>query len=61
MEYKVIVKKVGGLSRNVDKAAEELMREVGEHIARGWEPAGGVAMGVAGTAPYLVQAVIKRR
>ena len=61
MEYKVIVKKVGGLSRNVDKAAEELMREVSEHIARGWEPAGGVAMGIAGTAPYMVQAIIKRR
>ena len=57
----VIVRKVGGLTRNVDHAADELMREVNEHITRGWEPLGGVAMGVAGTAPYLVQAVIKRR
>ena len=61
MEYKVIVKKVGGITRKVDNAAEELMREVNEHIARGWEPMGGVAMGVAGTAPYILQAVIRRR
>jgi hypothetical protein len=61
MEYKVIVKKVGGLTRKVDNAAEELMRDVNEHIARGWEPIGGVEMGVAGTAPYLLQAVIRRR
>jgi hypothetical protein len=61
MEYKVIVKKVGGLTRKVDNAAEELMRDVNDHIARGWEPAGGIAIGVAGTAPYLLQAVIRRR
>ncbi len=62
MEYKVIVRKVGmGLTRKIDQAAEELTKEVNEHIARGWEPAGGVAMGVAGTAPFLLQAVIRRR
>lgn len=62
MEYKVIVKKVGmGLTRRVDQAAEELAKEVNEYIGRGWEPTGGVAMGVAGTTPYLLQAVSRRR
>ena len=62
MEYKVIVKEVTSVvSRNVDKAADELSREVNEHIAHGWEPLGGVAIGGAGTAPYLFQALLKRR
>lgn len=62
MEYKVIVKKVGlGLTRRVDTAAEELAKEVNDYVARGWEPAGGVAMGVAGSTPYLLQAVMRRR
>ena len=62
MDYKIIVKKIdNALSRNVDKAAKELARQVKDEIARGWEPAGGVAIGSAGTAPYLLQALIKRK
>jgi hypothetical protein len=64
MEYKILVKKIGNalaMTRKVDQAADDLAREVNEYVARGWEPLGGVAMGVAGTAPYLLQAMIRRR
>lgn len=62
MEYKIIVRKVGiRLARRIDQAAEELAKEVNEHLAKGWEPAGGVAMGLVGAAPFLVQAVVRRR
>ena len=62
MEYKVIVQKVANaLTRNVSKAAADLSREVNKHVAQGWEPLGGVAIGDAGTAPYLLQTMIRRR
>ena len=62
MEYRIVVKKVTNvLLRDVDKAAEQLGREVNQLAAMGWEPVGGVAMGEAGTAPYLLQAMVKRR
>ena len=64
MEYKILVKKIGNalaMTRKVDQAADDLAREVNEYVARGWEPLGGVAMGVAGAAPYLLQAMIRRR
>ncbi len=62
MEYKILVKKVGmGLTRKIDQAAEELAKEVNEYIARGWEPAGGIAVGAVGSASYLTQAMVRRR
>ncbi|HUF48344.1 MAG TPA: hypothetical protein VMM93_11050 [Vicinamibacterales bacterium] len=62
MTYKVIVQKVeSALSRNVGKAARELSRQVNDQMALGWEPVGGVAIGTAGSAPYLLQALVKRR
>jgi len=62
MEYKIVVKKVtNALLRDVDKAAEQLARDVNKLAALGWEPSGGVAVGSAGTAPYLLQAMVKRR
>jgi hypothetical protein len=61
MEYKILVKKIdNAFVRNVDKASKELSRQVGEHLSAGWELAGGVSTGVAGTTPYLFQAVVKR-
>jgi hypothetical protein len=62
MEYKIIVKNVGmGLTRKIDQASEDLAKEVNEYISRGGEPAGGVAMGVAGAGatPFLLQAMVR--
>jgi hypothetical protein len=62
MEYKIVVKKVRSVfAAKVDQAAEDLTREVNENVARGWEPVGGVTIGAAGGASYLLQAMIKRR
>jgi hypothetical protein len=62
MEYQIVTQKVtNALVRNVNKAAEELTRQVNERLKSGWEPVGGVQMGSAGTAPYLMQALVKRR
>jgi hypothetical protein len=62
MTYKVIVQKIeNALSRNVGKAAKELSRQVNGQVSLGWEPVGGVAIGSAGSAPYLLQALVKRR
>jgi hypothetical protein len=62
MEYKIIVRKVdNAFVRNVDKAAKELSRQVTEQLGSGWEPVGNVTLGVAGTAPYLLQALVKRK
>ena len=47
--------------RDIDKAAEQLVMEVNTLTSMGWEPVGGVAIGDAGTTPYLLQAMIKRR
>jgi hypothetical protein len=62
MTYKILVKKIdNALKRNVDKAAAELTEQVNQELSLGWEPAGGVAIGSAGSAPYLLQALVKRR
>ena len=62
MEYEILVQKITNpFVRNVPKAIEELSRKVNERIRAGWEPLGGVAAGAVGTAPYLFQAIIKRR
>lgn len=61
MQYKVIVEKVdNAFNRDVDQAALDLQRQVSEAILQGWEPLGGVAVGAAGTHPYLLQAMVKR-
>ena len=62
MEYKVIVEKIDSIvSRDVAQAAADLSAKVNGELARGWEPLGSVAIGSAGTAPYLLQAMLKRR
>jgi hypothetical protein len=62
MDYDVVAQKIPNpFVRNVPKAIEELSRKVNERLRAGWEPAGGVATGNVGTAPYLFQALIKRR
>jgi hypothetical protein len=61
MEYKVILCKVRNpFVRNVEKATKELERQVNEQLRAGWEPAGGIALASAGSAPYLFQAVVRR-
>jgi hypothetical protein len=61
-EYKVIVKEVTNVVwRDVNKAAEELAREVNAELASGWEPQGGVASIQAGAGVYLIQALSKHR
>ena len=62
MEYTILVRRVGmRLTRTIDQAAQALTAGVNDHIAPGWEPAGGVSMDVAGTAPFLVLAVVRPR
>jgi hypothetical protein len=62
LEYKIIARKVdNAFVRNVDKAAKDLSRQVTEQLGAGWEPLGNVTLGNAGTAPYLLQALVKRR
>lgn len=62
MEYKIIVKRIDSvIARNVDKAAKDLARQVADQLSSGWEPCGGVAIGSAGTAPYLLQALVRRK
>jgi hypothetical protein len=62
MEYKIVVKRVTNVVlRDIDKAAEQLVMEVNTLTSMGWEPVCGVAIGDAGTTPYLLQAMIKRR
>jgi hypothetical protein len=61
MNYRIIVEKIdNALKRDVDQAAEDLSRQVRDQIANGWEPLGGIAVGSAGAAPYLLQAMMKR-
>lgn len=61
-EYKVIAKAVTSVVwRDVEKAAQELGRDVSSELASGWEPQGGVASIQAGAGVYLIQAVVKRR
>ena len=62
MEYRVIQKKVSFvLASNVKAAVEDFGHEVHEQLKGGWEPTGGVAIGLAGSHTYLFQAVVKRR
>lgn len=62
MEYQILVEKIDNvISRDVAQAAGDLGAKVRDEIARGWEPVGGVALGSAGTAPYLLQAMVKRK
>ena len=61
-EYKVVAKEVASVVwRDVQKAAQELAREVSGELSSGWEPQGGIASVQAGTAVYLLQALAKRR
>jgi hypothetical protein len=60
--YKVIAKEVPSvIGRDVQKAAQELAREVSGELSSGWEPQGGKASVQAGTGVYLLQALAKRR
>jgi hypothetical protein len=64
MEYKiVVVKAVGFLGTSFEAAAEKLAEEVGQLIALGWEPHGGVSLGQSRSfkTPYLFQAMTRRR
>jgi hypothetical protein len=61
-DYVVVVQKVANpFTRNVHAAAQALSEQVSKRAAHGWEPQGGVAIGAAGTAPYLLQAMFKRK
>jgi hypothetical protein len=61
-EYKVVVKEVTSVIwRDVDKASQELARDVNADLASGWEPQGGIASIQAGTGVYLIQALQRRR
>ena len=61
-DYLVVVQKVANpFTRNVEAASKLLAEQVNQQIALGWQPEGGIAIGSAGTAPYLLQAMIKRR
>jgi hypothetical protein len=62
VEYKVVVKEVTSVIwRDVNKAAQELARDVNVEMAAGWEPQGGVASIEAGTGVNLIQALIRRK
>ena len=61
-EYKVIVKEVTSVVwRDVQKAVQELGREISGELSSGWEAQGGIASVEAGTGVYLLQALVKRR
>jgi hypothetical protein len=61
-EYKVIAKEVTSIVwRDVQKAAQELATDVNAEASSGWEPQGGIASIQAGTAVYLIQAMVRRR
>jgi hypothetical protein len=60
-EYKVIVKEVTSVIwRDVEKAGQELAKEVNAELASGWQPQGGIASIEAGTGVYLIQALSRR-
>jgi len=62
MTYKILVKRIDNMIvRDIEKATREMGKQVNDQIALGWEPAGGVALGSSGTAPYLLQAIVRRR
>lgn len=59
-EYKVITKEVGSIVwRDVQKATQDLAREVSAELSTGWKPQGGIASIEAGTGIYLLQALTK--
>lgn len=61
-EYKVIAKEVTSVIwRDVEKAAQELAKDVNTDLGAGWEPQGGIASIQAGTGVYLIQALQRRR
>jgi hypothetical protein len=61
-DYKVIAKEVTSVIwRDVEKAAQELARDVTVELSGGWEPQGGIASIQAGTGVYLIQALSRRR
>jgi hypothetical protein len=61
-EYKVVSKEVTSIVwRDVDKAAQELSRDVTAELANGWQPQGGIASIQAGTTAYLIQALSRSR
>jgi hypothetical protein len=61
-DYKVVAKEVTSVIwRDVEKAAQELARDVTAELAAGWEPQGGIASIQAGTGVYLIQALSRRR
>ena len=60
-EYKVITKEVTSVVwRDVQKAAQELTKEVNAELSTNWEPQGGIASIEAGTSVHLIQALSKR-
>ena len=62
LEYKVVAKEVTSVVwRDVQKAAQELAREVCSELPDGWEAQGGIASVQAGTGVFLLQALTKRR
>ena len=61
VEYKLVTKEVTSVIwRDVNKAAEELARDVNAALTEGWEPQGGVASIQAGTGVHLIQALSRR-
>jgi hypothetical protein len=62
LEYKLVTKEVTSIVwRDVQKAAQDLAREVSSELPNGWEPQGGIASVQAGTGVFLLQALTKRR
>jgi len=61
-EYKIVAKEVTSIVwRDVQKAAQDLSKDVTAEFSSGWEPQGGVASIQAGTSVYLIQALSRRR
>ena len=61
-EYKIVAKEVTSIVwRDVQKAAQDLSKDVTAELSSGWEPQGGVASIQAGTSVYLIQALSRRR
>jgi len=61
MKYQILVAKtVDFLSTDFEKAAQALSLDVNRAIAQGWEPQGGVAVGLTQSThePYLFQAMV---
>lgn len=64
LTYKVVtVPCTKGLANTIEIAAVELTNLVNNHIAGGWEPLGGIAMGESQVfeVPYLLQALVRKQ